>query len=84
MIVNMRTKWPKRMVLAMGAGPLADNDRGGMVGSSRWMLWDDEAALFMHPLVDEKRNAPSQTLQNLTYLSENFTRIDLNRVRLLL
>jgi hypothetical protein len=72
------------MVLAMGAGPLADNDWAGKEGSSRWMLWDDVAALFMHPLVDEKRNAPSQTLQNLTYLIENFTRIDINRVRFLL
>jgi hypothetical protein len=71
------------MVLAMGAGPLADNDRGGMVGSSRWMLWDDEAALFMQPLIDEKREEPCQALQNLTYLSENFTRIVINRVRLL-
>jgi hypothetical protein len=72
------------MVLAMGAGPLVDNDWAGKEGSSRWMRWDDVAALFMHPVIDEKREEPGQTLQNLTYLIENFTRIVLNRVRLLL
>ena len=68
----------------MGAGPLVDNDWAGKEWSSRWMLWDGMTALFMQTLIDENREEPSQTLQNLTYLIENFTRIDLNRVRLLL
>jgi len=84
MIVDMRTKGPKRKVVIMRAGPLAANGYLGQECSSRWMLWDGMTALFMHSLIDEERQEPSQTLRNLTYLIENFTRFILNRVRLLL
>lgn len=84
MIVDMRKKGPMKKAVAMRAGPLVANGYLAQECSSRWMLWDGMTALFMQALIDENREEPSQTLQNLTYLSENFTRIDLNRVRLLL
>jgi hypothetical protein len=71
-------------VVAMRAGLLVANGYLGQECSSRRMLWDGMTALFMHSLIDEKRNGPSQALQNLTYLIENFTRFILNRVRFLL
>ena len=72
MIGDMRKKGPMKKVVAMQAGPLVANGYLGQECSSRWILWDGMTALFMQTLIDENREEPGRTLQNLTYLSENF------------